>query len=136
MTNQSTSATTTTATTTVTAFVRDFMETVWNQGRTEDAARYVADGLVQHNPNLPDGREALTGLIDLLRGRMPALRFEIRRIAADGDLVFVHSHFTPAPAEGGQAVVDIFRVENGLIAEHWDVHQDIPTTTASGHPVV
>lgn len=118
------------------ALVTDFMETVWNQGRTESAATYVAAGLLQHNPNLPDGLDALTGLIDMLRGQMPQLRFDIRRTAADGDLVFVHSHFTPAPGETGQAVVDIFRVEDGLIVEHWDVHQEIPATTASGRPTV
>lgn len=117
-----------------TALVRDFMETVWNKGRTEDAAGYVAAGLIQHNPNLPDGLDALTGLVDMLRGRMPQLNFEIRRTAAEGDLVFVHSLFTPAPGADAQAVVDIFRVEDGLIAEHWDVHQDVPAVTASGRP--
>ncbi|MGW3492945.1 nuclear transport factor 2 family protein [Streptomyces sp. NPDC001020] len=119
-----------------TALVRDFMETVWNQGHTDTAAKYIAADLVQHNPNLPDGLDALTGLIDMLRGQMPQMRFDIKRTAADGDLVFVHSHFTPAPGEDGQAVVDIFRIENGIIVEHWDVHQDIPATTTSGHPAV
>ncbi|MFE6972425.1 nuclear transport factor 2 family protein [Streptomyces sp. NPDC057682] len=119
-----------------TTLVRDFMETVWNEGRTDEAAAYVAADLIQHNPDLPDGLDALTGLIGMLRGRMPGMRFEIRRTAAEGDLVFVHSLFTPAPGADGQAVVDIYRMENGLIAEHWDVHQDIPATTASGHPAV
>jgi predicted SnoaL-like aldol condensation-catalyzing enzyme len=119
-----------------TALVADFLETVWNRGATGLIGAYVAEDLVQHNPDLPDGRAALAGLIDTLRGRMPGMRFDVRRTAAEGDLVFVHSHFTPAPGLTGQAVVDIFRVEDGLIAEHWDVHQDIPATTAAGHPVV
>jgi len=119
-----------------TTLVTDFTDTVWNQGRADLADKYVAENLIQHNPNLPDGRAALTGLIATLRGQMPEMHFAIQRTAADGDLVFVHSHFTPAPGQTGQTVVDIYRIEDGLIAEHWDVHQDIPTTTASGHPVV
>ncbi|WP_052398156.1 nuclear transport factor 2 family protein [Streptomyces sp. NRRL F-5123] len=134
--------TTTTATTTATlaeqntALVRDFMETVWNEGRTDAAARYVAADLAQHNPALPDGLAALTGLVDTLRGQLPELRFDIRRTVAEGELVVVHSLFTPAPGADAQAVVDIFRVEGGLIAEHWDVHQELPATTASGRPAV
>ncbi|MFG2115654.1 ester cyclase [Streptomyces sp. NPDC048718] len=119
-----------------TALVTDFMNTVWNQGATDLADKYVAEDLIQHNPNLPDGRTALTTLIATLRGRLPQMHFAIERTAADGDLVFVHSLFTPAPGQNGQAVVDIYRIQDGLIAEHWDVHQDIPATTASGHPVV
>jgi predicted SnoaL-like aldol condensation-catalyzing enzyme len=119
-----------------TTLVLDFLESVWNQGRTETAGQYLAADLIQHNPNLPDGISALTGLIDTLRSQMPQMRFAIRRTAEDGDVVFVHSHFAPAPGEPGQAVVDVFRIHDGLIAEHWDVHQDIPATTASGNPVV
>lgn len=119
-----------------TTLVRDFLESVWNQGHTETAGQYLATDLIQHNPNLPDGIPALTGLVEALRGQMPQMRFNIRRTAAEGDLVFVHSHFTPAPGAPGQAVVDIFRIQDGMIVEHWDVHQDIPATTASGNPVV
>lgn len=119
-----------------TGLVRDFMETVWNQGRTEAADRYVAAELAQHNPALPDGLAALTGLVDSLRAQLPELHFDIRRTVAEGELVVVHSLFTPAPGAAAQAVVDIFRVEDGLIAEHWDVHQELPATTASGRPAV
>ncbi|MGW5355206.1 nuclear transport factor 2 family protein [Streptomyces sp. NPDC004031] len=119
-----------------TALVRDFMETVWNAGRTAEAARFVAADLAQHNPALPDGLAALTGLIDALHAQLPELRFAIRRTVAEGELVVVHSLFTPAPGADAQAVVDIFRVEDGRIAEHWDVHQELPATTASGRPAV
>ncbi len=129
--------TTATATTAIAhELVRDYLDVVWNQGRTDLAAEYVAEGLIQHNPNLPDGLAALTALVESLRAQLPGLHFEPRRIAAEGDLVFVHSHFTPAPGDRGLAVVDVFRIEDGLIAEHWDVNEAVPETTASGRPIV
>lgn len=78
-----------------TELIADYLETVWNQGRTDLAAKYVAADLLQHNPKLADGLTALTTLVDSIRTQLPALRFDLRRTAAEGDLVFAHSHFTP-----------------------------------------
>ncbi|WP_064741784.1 MFS transporter [Hamadaea tsunoensis] len=116
--------------------VADYLEIVWNQGRTDRVAEFVADDLAQHNPNLPDGRTPLAELVDGIREKMPQGRFELRRIAAEGDLVFAHSHFTAGEGDRGTAVVDVFRVEGGRIAEHWDVKEDVPETTASGRPII
>lgn len=116
--------------------IRDYVDVVWNQGRTDLAENFVAEDLAQHNPGLPDGRAALVAFIDGLRTSLPAGRFEIRRLAQDGDLVFTHSHFTPEPGAAGVAVVDVYRVVDGLIVEHWDVKEDVPDATASGRPTV
>ena len=51
---------------------------------------------------------------------------EPKRIVAEGDLVVLHSHLILKPGDRGSAVVDIFRLENGKIVEHWDVVQEIP----------
>ncbi|NUP23283.1 MAG: SnoaL-like domain-containing protein [Streptomyces sp.] len=120
----------------VSQLVRDYFDLVWNQGRTDLADRFLAADLVQHNPSLPDGRRPLTEFIDQLRGRLPQARFEIRRMAADGDLVFAHSLFTAQPGHPGIAVVDVFRIADGLIAEHWDLREDVPESTVSGNPIV
>ena len=131
--------TTTTTTTDATAareLVRDYLEQVWNQGRTDLAGQYLAADLLQHNPNLPDGLTPLTAFVDGLRAQLPELRFELRRLAADGDLVFAHSHFTAAPGDPGRAVVDVFRIAGGRIAEHWDLNEAVPESTASGRPIV
>jgi predicted SnoaL-like aldol condensation-catalyzing enzyme len=116
--------------------IRDYIELVWNQGRTEDAERFLAEDLIQHNPNLPNGREPLVDFIDGFRKQLPEARFEIRRLAAEGDLVFIHSLFTAQPGHHGTAVVDVFRIVDGLIAEHWDLREDVPETTASGNDIV
>jgi len=116
--------------------VRDYVETVWNRGRTELAAKYLAEDLVQHNPQLPNGSAPLVAFVDGLRQQLPSGRFDIRRMAADGDLVFVHSLFTAADADAGTVVVDVFRVADGVITEHWDVREPVPPTTASGNDVI
>ncbi|GGV05787.1 hypothetical protein GCM10010495_17130 [Kitasatospora herbaricolor] len=118
------------------ALVQDYLENFWNQGRTDLADRYLAADLQQHNPHLPDGRAPLAEFVAGLRGQLPELRFELRRLAAEGDLVFAHSHFTAAPGDPGRAVVDVFRIADGLIAEHWDLSEAVPESTASGRPVV
>ncbi|MFI6401856.1 ester cyclase [Streptomyces sp. NPDC050548] len=117
-------------------FVRDYLETVWNQGQTDLADKYLAADLIQHNPNLPDGRKPLVEFIEGFRKQLPDARFEIKRAASSGDLVFVHTHFRATATDRGSVVVEIFRLEGGLIVEHWDVRDEIPETTVSGHDVV
>ncbi|GGL86033.1 hypothetical protein GCM10010129_32110 [Streptomyces fumigatiscleroticus] len=116
--------------------VRDYLENVWNEGQTDRADEYLAADLIQHNPNLPDGRAPLVEFIDGLRKQLPEMRFEVRRTAADGDLVFVHSRFRATPDARGTAVVDVFRIDDGRIVEHWDLREDIPESTTSGHEIV
>ncbi|GAB1643570.1 nuclear transport factor 2 family protein [Krasilnikovia sp. MM14-A1259] len=123
-------------TTANTQVARDYIENIWNKGKTEDAAKYIADDLIQHNPNLADGRKPLVEFIDSTRGQLPGLRFDIRRTAAEGDLVFVHSLFLPAAGQRGLAVIDVFRIQDGVIAEHWDLNEAVPETTASGREIV
>jgi predicted SnoaL-like aldol condensation-catalyzing enzyme len=54
---------------------------------------------------------------------------EVKRIIAEGDLVVLHSHLIMKPGDRGSAVVEMFRLENGRIVEHWDVAQEIPETS-------
>lgn len=53
----------------------------------------------------------------------------------DGEPVIVHVHAMREPGTRGNAIVDIFKLENGKIVEHWDVTQAIPEKTASGNPM-
>jgi len=54
-------------------------------------------------------------------------------IVAEADLVVLHLNSKVDEKDRGRAIVDIFRVENGKIVEHWDVTQDVPEKTASGN---
>ena len=81
--------------------------------------RYWSENYVQHNPQIPNGREALKQLISG-GGNM---KYEMGLVVADGDFVMVHARITgfgPKPLIG----VDIFRVKEGKLAEHWDVLQE------------
>jgi predicted SnoaL-like aldol condensation-catalyzing enzyme len=62
---------------------------------------------------------------------MPESKGEIKRVIAEGDLVAIHNHVTSNPTDRGRAVVDIFRLENGRVVEHWDVVQDVPEKSAN-----
>nr|WP_285105530.1 nuclear transport factor 2 family protein [Promicromonospora sp. MEB111] len=94
--------------------------------------RYGAEPYARHSPQASDG-------LEMLRPAAPGLRgstWDLQRIAAQDDLVFTHS-IVHGWAPGPVVIVDIFRLENGRIVEHWDVVQDLVSTgfTASGHPV-
>jgi predicted SnoaL-like aldol condensation-catalyzing enzyme len=90
-----------------------------------------APGYIQHNPNVATGSEALKQMLVRAKERYPGAEHRVKRLIADGDLVAAHVHLIFTPGERGLAVVDIFRIEDGRIAEHWDVAQPIPETTAN-----
>lgn len=110
----------------------EFLDMAFNQRRVDDAlARYVADPYTQHNPHVPDGVDgARAGLGGLLEAA-PGFHYDFKRVLVDGDLVAVHSKITTGPEDRGSAVVDIFRVKDGKLVEHWDVVQAIPETAAN-----
>lgn len=93
--------------------------------------RYWADSYIQRNPGLASTSAVLKAALK----DMPAnMTYEIGMVIAEGDLVAIHGRYTgwgPKP----MIVVDIYRVENGKIAEHWDVGQDEVLETASGNPM-
>jgi predicted SnoaL-like aldol condensation-catalyzing enzyme len=93
--------------------------------------KYVGEKYIQHNPYVIDGRQApLEYLSSWLRDN-PQASCEIKRVIAEKDMVVIHSHWKDSPQVRGQAGVDIFRIENGKIVEHWDVIQDIPEKSAN-----
>ncbi len=105
--------------------VSDFYEQAINKKDFEAASRYLGPGYIQHNQRATDGAAGLKNFLDWLRDEYPRSRSEIKRIFADGDFVILHVHAVREPGTRGTAIVDIFRLENGKIVEHWDVHEDI-----------
>jgi predicted SnoaL-like aldol condensation-catalyzing enzyme len=110
--------------------VVDFYRTVFIEKRVvEGFERYVAPEYVQHNPLLATGREPA---VKFLSARMTRESIsDIKRVVAEGDLVVLHVHSRSNLSDRGRAVVDIFRVTNGKIVEHWDVIQPVPDKTAN-----
>lgn len=93
--------------------------------------RYWGDTYIQHNPLYPDGKEYLRGVIQGLIDSGVPTAAEVKRVAAEGDLVWIHARSIFFGKE--LATVEIFRVENGKIVEHWDVIQEVPAEAANSN---
>ena len=94
--------------------------------------RYWAKEYIQHNPYMTDGTEAVKQYLEKLGiTKAPKSRVEFLRVAAEGDLVFVQTRQPRMGESPEMVIVDIFRVEKGKIAEHWDVMQPVPADKAN-----
>jgi predicted SnoaL-like aldol condensation-catalyzing enzyme len=105
--------------------VLDMFEQVLSPMDSSAVNRFIAPGYIQHNPMVEPGVASLKAFLDMIRAETPETVHDVKRAFVDGDHVIVHYHVRRWPADTGWAVIDIFRVEDGLIAEHWDVIQDV-----------
>jgi predicted SnoaL-like aldol condensation-catalyzing enzyme len=106
--------------------VVDFYNKALNQKDFAAASRHLGDKYIQHNPNASNGPEGLKKFLEFLKAKFPESRSEIKMILVDGDYVMLRVHGIEEPGTRGKAIVDIFRLENGKIVEHWDSVQPIP----------
>ena len=90
---------------------------------------FFAPGYIQHNPMAETGAAGLKQFLDWARSASPDATHDVKRMFADGDHVIAHVHVVIHPGERGNSVIDIFRIENGRVAEHWDASQPIPETS-------
>jgi predicted SnoaL-like aldol condensation-catalyzing enzyme len=112
------------------ALVRKFLTAAFKDKDVNTAADLITERYIQHNPNVPTGK---TGFIEGVSGfyaMYPDLQWELKRIWCDGDYVIVHSHYRYTRVGKGNAVVEIFKIADGKITEHWDVSQEIPEIMA------
>jgi len=113
--------------------VVEFYEKAINEKDFDAASKFLGPRYTQHNPVGADGPEGLKGFLGFLKSAFPKSRTEIKRVFADGDYVILHAHSVREPGTLGRAVMDIFKIENGKIVEHWDVIQDIPEKSANSN---
>jgi predicted SnoaL-like aldol condensation-catalyzing enzyme len=92
---------------------------------------FFAPDYIQHSPLAATGARGLKDFLDWARSRSPHAEHRVKRLFVDGDYVIAHVHVIINPGERGNAVVDIFRIAEGRIAEHWDVAQEVPGTSAN-----
>lgn len=100
------------------------------------AEALLSDRYIQHNPRIADGLAGFREFVATLRGDFPRLRAEVRRIFAEDDHVIAHVHAVREPGGPATAIVDVFRLEDGRIAEHWDVMQQIPDESRNANGMV
>jgi len=110
------------------AIVLEAFDTLFNKRDYATAKKFWADNYVQHSAHIPQGRE---GLFELIRGAPANMHYENARAVAEGDLVMLWGRFTNVGQPADWIVVDIVRLENGRLAEHWDVIEDEVTKAAS-----
>jgi predicted SnoaL-like aldol condensation-catalyzing enzyme len=116
--------------------VFDMYRSIIQAGRTDLAPQFFAEDYIQHNPNVATGRDAFVAYIKQTRPARPiepTITFPVISIMAEGDLVMVAVvSYAPDPEKAGAKYAnthfDLFRIENGKIAEHWD---HIPKDKAS-----
>lgn len=97
--------------------------------------RYIHPDYIQHNPVAADGPAPARKFLTEWFEKNPDAIIEVKKAVAEGDLVFIHHHMRASPKERGNAAVDMFRVQDGKLIEHWDVLQAIPEKSANPHPM-
>ena len=114
--------------------VIDFYELAFNRHKpTEAAQKYLGDRYIQHNPNHANGAEAFSIDFEKYLKEHPKYHVRFAHVFADGDIVILHSHHQAEENDLGRAIIDLMRVENGKIVEHWDVVQAVPERTVNGN---
>lgn len=108
--------------------VLDAMTSLFQRHDASAVDRLYTHDYIQHNPNIPQGRDALRSIVEMLS---PSVRYEPGLVIAEGDLVAIHGRIR-GWAEEPQVVIDIFRIAGGKLAEHWDVLQnEVPTASGA-----
>jgi steroid delta-isomerase-like uncharacterized protein len=122
---------------------RHYIEELWNKRDQSAVERYLAPNYVEHNNNLPPGRDGRWGFVSKVLTAFPDYHAEIQEVVAEGDRAVARVQWTgtqDGPYEGHPpthnklvfSTADFFRFENGKIAEHWDVVNVLPRMIALG----
>ncbi len=111
--------------------VVDFYNEVFNKHNIDIIPKYVGEDYKQHNPFVADGRKAFIVFFKQDFVKNPNSSAEIKRVVAKGDTVALYVHSRANSQDKGVAIVDVFRIKNGKIVEHWDVIQEIPNEAAN-----
>ncbi len=111
--------------------IAEYYDLALNKKDFAAARSYIGASYTQHNPDIENGPEGLAKFIEWAKTELPDLRVEFLRIISDGDFILMHNRGSNSP--GTKAVVDIFRIDNGKVVEHWDVLQDVPATAQNSN---
>ena len=95
---------------------------------------YMSKDFVQHNPTIADGPEGVKQLVRMLASQgVPKQVIEFKHVLSDGETVMLHSRYEMAGKEW--RFIDIYRVENGKLVEHWDAMMQMPDARANDNPM-
>jgi predicted SnoaL-like aldol condensation-catalyzing enzyme len=116
------------------ALVLEAFDTLFNKRDYIAAERNWSPRYIQHSAHIAPGRE---GLFELVKAAPPNLKYESGLVVADGDYVILHGRFSGIGLPVNWIAADVVRIEDGFLAEHWDVIQDEATReqSKSGRPM-
>ena len=116
------------------ALVLEAFDTLFNKRDYAAADRLWSPRYIQHSAHIAPGRE---GLFELVKAAPPTLKYEPGLVVAEGEFVILHGRFSGFGLPVNWVVADILRIEDGILAEHWDVIQDEATheQSKSGRPM-
>lgn len=103
--------------------VIQFTEEVFNKGKLELIPQYMREDYKQHNPTVAQGRSGFVEFAARFTGLFPQLNLQIKHIYEDGDIVICHNLAVLKPGEIENIVFDVYRLQDGRLAEHWDCIQ-------------
>jgi predicted SnoaL-like aldol condensation-catalyzing enzyme len=92
----------------------------------EQVDRYISPDYIQHSPMAAPGRDSLKAFLRMVRAASPNSTQKLLRAFVDGNHVMLHYHVKKDPEDRGFIVMDIFRLTDGMVVEHWDCVQDVP----------
>ncbi len=92
----------------------------------DQVERYIAPDYIQHSPMAAPGRDSLKAFLRMVHAASPQASQKLLRAFVEGDHVIIHYHVRRDPQDRGFVVMDIFRLANDMVVEHWDCVQDVP----------
>jgi predicted SnoaL-like aldol condensation-catalyzing enzyme len=113
--------------------VEAFCNTVFVKHDLSTLDQLLREDYIQHNPDVPQGKAGFKQFFETTFKAMPDFKYTLKQMVAEGDLVWIYSttsgthtggEWLEVPPTGNRLnfdVVDMFRIQDGLIAEHWDV---------------
>jgi len=113
--------------------VADFYQELFGDKEVNAIDKYIGDVYIQHNPSVADGKEALKQAVTQWFTGAPKEKIDIQHLSAEGDLVYIHTKSVRGATT--VSIIDIFKIENGKVVEHWDVGQEVPKKSANSHPM-
>ena len=108
--------------------VLEAFDALFNRHDFAAAERYWSPNYIQHSAHIPPGRD---GLFEFVKALPADLRYENAVIVTDGNYVIAHGRFSSTGLAANMIAADIIRMEDGLLAEHWDVIQNEATAAES-----
>src|SRR5260370_1214859 len=109
-------------------FVLKAFDTLFNRKDFVAAEKFWSPNYIQHSAHIPPGRDGLFGLV---KGAPAEMKYENNLILVDGNMLMLHGRFSGLGLPANWIVLDIVRIENGLLAEHWDVIENEATEEQS-----